>query len=51
MTKGSTAQVMVYPNNLVIGLVFTRTNYAYLPQTRRFFNAFPKQAFTLLTRL
>ena len=51
MTKGNTAQVMACLNNLVIGLVFTRTDYAYLPQARRYFNAFPEQAFTILSRL
>jgi len=51
MTKGSTAQVMACLNNLVIGLVVSRTDYAYLPQARRYFNAFPEHAFTLLTRL
>jgi predicted transposase YbfD/YdcC len=51
MTKGNTAQVMACLNNLIIGLALTRTDYAYLPQARRYFNAFPDQAFTLLTRL
>jgi len=51
MTKGNTAQVLACLNNLVIGLVFTRTDYAYLPQARRYFNAFPEQAFTILSRL
>ena len=51
MTKGNTAQVMACLNNLVIGLVFTRTDYAYLPQARRYFNAFPERAFTILSRL
>jgi len=51
MTKGNTAQVIACLNNLVIGLMFTRTNHTYLPQARRYFNAFPQQAFALLTRL
>jgi predicted transposase YbfD/YdcC len=51
MTKGNTAQVMACINNLVIGLVFNKTQYAYLPQARRYFNAHPDHAFTLFTRL
>jgi len=51
MTKGNTAQVMACLNNLVIGLVLTRTDHPYLPQARRFFSAHPDQAFSLLTRL
>ena len=51
MTKGNTAQVMACLNNLVIGLVLTRTDYSYLPHARRYFNAYPERAFTLLTRL
>jgi hypothetical protein len=31
--------------------VFTKTEYAYLPQARRFFGAYPGHAFTLITRL
>lgn len=50
MTKGNTAQVMACLNNLLIGLVLTQTDHAYLPQARRFFNAFPEQAFSLMTR-
>jgi len=51
MTKGNMAQVMACLNNLIIGLVFTKTDYAFLPQARRYFDAYPKRAFTLLTRL
>jgi predicted transposase YbfD/YdcC len=51
MTKGNTAQVMACLNNLVIGLVLTKTDHPYLPQARRFFSAFPEQAFSLITRL
>ena len=49
MTKGNTGRVMACLNNLVIGLVATRTAYAYLPQARRFFDAHPLLAFALLT--
>jgi len=51
MTKGHTAQVMACLNNLIIGLVLTKTNYAYLPHARRYFDAFPTEAFALITRL
>jgi predicted transposase YbfD/YdcC len=51
MTRGNTAQVMACLNNLVIGLVLTKTNYTYLPHARRYFDAFPPDAFALLTRL
>lgn len=51
MTKVNAGRVMACLNNLVIGLVSTKTKYAYLPQARRFFDAHPFLAFTLLTRL
>jgi len=51
MTKGNTAQVMACLNNLIIGLLLTKTNYSYLPEARRYFDAFPNKAFALITRL
>jgi len=51
MTKGYAGRVMACLNNLVIGLVFTKTKYAYLPHARRFFDAHPLQAFTLISQL
>ena len=51
MTKGNTAQVMACLNNLIIGLALTKTEFAYLPHARRFFDAHPAQAFALVTRL
>ena len=51
MTKGNTAQVMACLNNLVIGLVATKTDFAYLPHARRYFDAYPELAFSLITRL
>jgi predicted transposase YbfD/YdcC len=48
-TKGQAAQVMACLNNLVIGLVLAKTDFAYLPQARRFFDAHPAQALALLT--
>ena len=51
MTKGNAGRVMACLNNLVIGLVFTKTHFAYLPHARRFFDAFSAHAFALLSRL
>lgn len=51
MTKGNAGRIMACLNNLVIGLVFTKTKYAYLPHARRFFDAQPAHAFALITRL
>lgn len=51
MTKGNAAQIMACLNNLVIDLVFTKTQFAYLPQARRFFDAHPLDAFALIARL
>lgn len=51
MTKGNAGRIMACLNNLVIGLVLTKTNYSYLPHARRFFDAHPTLAFALITRL
>jgi len=51
MTKGNAGRIMACLNNLVIGLVFTKTQFAYLPHARRFFDARPIHAFTLISRL
>jgi len=51
MTKGNAGRIMACLNNLVIGLVFTKTQFASLPHARRFFDAHPSQAFSLITRL
>jgi predicted transposase YbfD/YdcC len=51
MTKGNAGSIMACLNNLVIGLVFTKTKYAYLPHARRFFDAHPAHAFALLSQL
>lgn len=51
MTKGNAGRVMACLNNLVIGLVFSKTQFTYLPPARRFFDAHPALAFALLTRL
>jgi predicted transposase YbfD/YdcC len=51
MTKGNAGRIMACLNNLVIGLVSSKTQFAYLPPARRFFDTHPAHAFTLLTRL
>src|SRR5512145_134708 len=51
MTKGNAGRIMASLNNLLIGLVFTKTQFVYLPPARRFFAAQPNQAFALLTQL
>jgi predicted transposase YbfD/YdcC len=51
MTQGNAGRIMACLNNLVIGLVFTKTKYAYLPHARRFFDAHPALAFALISRL
>jgi len=51
MTKGHAGQVMACLNNLVLGLVFSKTHYIYLPHARRFFDAHPALAFALISRL
>jgi len=51
MTKGNAGRIMACLNNLVIGLMFTKTKYVYLPHARRFFDAHPAIAFALISRL
>ena len=51
MTRGNAGRIMACLNNLVIGLVSSKTQFAFLPPARRFFDAHPAHAFTLLTRL
>ena len=51
MTKGNAGRVMACINNLVIGLVSTKTAFHFLPQARRFFDAHPSHAFALISRL
>ena len=51
MTKGNAGHIMASLNNLVIGLVFAKTQFVYLPHARRFFDAHPAQAFALISRL
>ena len=51
MTKGNAGRIMACLNNLVIGLVFTKTQFAYLPHARRFFDARLFHAFALISQL
>jgi hypothetical protein len=51
MTHGNAGRIMACLNNLVIGLVSTKTKYAYLPPARRFFDVHPRLAFALITQL
>jgi predicted transposase YbfD/YdcC len=51
MTKGRAGQFMACLNNIVIGLVCGKTNYAYLPHARRYFDVHPNHAFALISQL
>lgn len=51
LTKPNAGRVMACLNNLVLGLLIGRLKFRYLPSARRFFAAFPAEAFALLTRL
>ena len=51
MTKGRMAQAMACINNLVLGILLHKMKYRYVPSARRYFNAHPDHAFTILTRL
>lgn len=48
MTKGNLAQAMACINNLVIGLLIGKLKYRYLPDARRYFDAYPAKAFDLV---
>jgi predicted transposase YbfD/YdcC len=51
LTQPNPGRVMACLNNLVVGLRIGSLKFRYLPSARRFFAAFPSQAFALLTRL
>jgi predicted transposase YbfD/YdcC len=51
MTNGNTGQVMACINNLVLDLLVGKMRFRYVPSARRYFNAHPTEAFTLITRL
>jgi len=51
MTKGRLGQAVACINNLVLGILLNKLKYRYIPSARRYFNAHPLDAFTLLTRL
>jgi len=50
MTEGNARRIMACLNNLVIGLVSSKTRFVYLLPARRFFDAHPAYAFARLTR-
>jgi len=51
MTKGRMGQAMACLNNLVLGILLNKRKYRYVPSARRYFNAHPKDAFALISRL
>lgn len=51
MTKGNTGQVMACFNNLVLGILLAKQKYRYIPSARRFLDAHPAEAFSLVSRL
>lgn len=51
MTKGRMGQAMACLNNLVLGILIAKLKHRYLPPARRYFNAHPHLAFTLITQL
>ena len=51
MTKGRLGQAMACFNNLVLGILLNKLKYRYIPPARRYFNAHPQHAFSLITRL
>jgi predicted transposase YbfD/YdcC len=48
MTKPNAARVMACLNNLILGLLIARSKYRYLPPARRFFQANPSRALSLI---
>lgn len=51
MTKGKLGHTMACINNLVLGILLSKVKCRYIPAARRYFNAHPQDAFTLITRL
>jgi predicted transposase YbfD/YdcC len=51
MTKGHAGQVMACLNNLILGLLARFQKRSFLPTIRRYFDANPKYAFQLISRL
>ena len=51
MTKGRAGQVMACLNNIILGLLAGRQKHRFLPSWRRYFDAHPVEAFSLISRL
>lgn len=51
LTRGNAGRVMACLSKLVIGLISTKTTFAYLPPARRFFDVHPTPAFAPISRL
>jgi predicted transposase YbfD/YdcC len=51
MTKGHTGQVMACLNNIILGLLAGHQKQRFLPTWRRYFDAHPVDAFSLISRL
>ncbi len=51
MTQGSAGQAMACINNLVLSILLGKQKYRYIPSARRYFDAYPHQAFQLIIGL
>lgn len=51
MTKGKAGQVMACLNNLILGILLSKKKFCTIPTARRFFSAYPEEAFALISRL
>jgi predicted transposase YbfD/YdcC len=51
MTKGTLGQAMACLNNLILGILLNKLKSRNIPAARRYFNAHPQDALTLITRL
>ena len=51
MTDPNAGQIMACINNLVLGILIGQKKFRYLPSARRYFNANPVEAFSLISGL
>jgi predicted transposase YbfD/YdcC len=51
MTQSRMGHAMACLNNLILGLLRSKTNYRTIPPARRYFNAHPSEAIALILRL
>lgn len=51
MTQGRAGQVTACLNNLILGILLSKKKYRTIPTARRFFSAYPQEAFALISRL